>query len=240
MMRFKRCTAGASSSSNVLAIAMNEGTASGDGPHPQALLLPWFLAEALSEFEHEAISAHLSSCNRCRQELEGLSALRRAVRSELSNEPRPSPETLRRVLEQIDGLERSPRAAKQRRHLPHNRLMRLWRPAMPALAAATIALQCLVILELVHAPATTAPMIIASRGLASPGSRFSLLLTPAAPAQAVRTMLATWSARIIDGPTEDGVYTIEVPAMNQRRLGEILQRLRDRPELVERAEILGP
>ena len=70
-------------------------------PHPQALLLPWYLAGLLSEFQRQALAAHLTSCGRCRQELEAVIEMRHSIRDCIAAESGPSPDIERRVMDLI-------------------------------------------------------------------------------------------------------------------------------------------
>jgi anti-sigma factor RsiW len=72
--------------------------------HPQALLLPWLLAGALSTFHRKALAAHLARCAKCRLELTEVVAIRRAVRQCLATDSAPSLESERRVMERLDQL----------------------------------------------------------------------------------------------------------------------------------------
>lgn len=58
---------------------------------PESELLPWYVNDTLEEHERQRVRVHLESCEDCRQDLELLSQLRNAVRTESPSPLVPEP-----------------------------------------------------------------------------------------------------------------------------------------------------
>lgn len=175
------------------------------GVHSQALLLPWFLAGTLTEFEREAVSAHLSACRSCQLELEALRASRSLVRDALAAEAVARPELEKRVMHAIAAeripIETVPRAAA------HDAAgsVRWWRLAA-GVAIAAVAVETVMIAVRSERPVPA----VASRGIAPERVRIELTIEPAASEATVRDLLLSLHARIVDGPDSGGRYVVEL------------------------------
>jgi len=175
------------------------------GVHSQALLLPWFLAGTLTEFEREAVSAHLSACRSCQVELEALRASRSLVRDALAAESVARPELEKRVMQAITA-ERAVTAAAPRA-APHDAAgaVRWWRLAA-GVAIAAVAVETVMIAVRSERPVP----VVASRALAPERMRIELTLEPEASEATVRDLLIGLHARIVDGPDAGGRYIVEL------------------------------
>jgi len=173
------------------------------GVHPQALLLPWFLAGTLTEFEREAVTAHLATCRSCQLELEAVQNTRRLVREALAAEPAARPDLEARVMQAITREAAAPAAV-----VNPMRAARLWRLAA-SVAFATIAVETAMIAFRTEHPL---PVAVASRGLAPESLRVELTLQPAATEASMRALFLSLHARIVDGPDASGRYVVEIPS----------------------------
>jgi len=185
-----------------------------------SLLLPWYLNDTLSRAERRAVEEHLGACAGCQEELDELRLLRRAVQD--GAEPIPSPEVARRLMERVEAYEEGRRGRTGRRGLGAWLAFSLPRP----LAVAAL---CLLVIQ---------AAIIAALWLRGPGE-FRALSGPPAPAEgqiliafeasaperAIRELLLSVEARVVEGPSPLGVYRLELPAGTDPE--EIIARLRE-------------
>ena len=205
------------------------------GVHPQALLLPWFLGGTLTEFEREAINAHLFSCRACQLELESVRASRELVRDALGRADVPSSATEQRVMQAIGPQPSLRRAAPRGMRNPL-----LLRRLAAGLSIAVIGVQGVAILYLSRPQATTLPPVVASRGLAPARAQVRVLLAPTATEREVRQLLLALNAHIIDGPGSDGGYVLELAPSGVDAHASPLERLRANPGLVLEATPVLP
>ena len=73
-----------------------------------------------------------------------------------------------------------------------------------------------------------------------PAVKVVVAFQAAATAKDIRSLLQTVRGRIIDGPTPEGVYTLEVLAVDQEVAHEKLEILRNRPDLVRSSSLMSP
>ncbi|MGI9224166.1 MAG: anti-sigma factor family protein [Woeseiaceae bacterium] len=93
-----------------------------------AELLPWYVNETLDETERDEVREHISTCEDCRDNVELLSQVQQAVRTESPAPLVPAPRT-EDLLAALDGAGRS--------HLPGNR--RQWLAAAAVIAMIGVA-----------------------------------------------------------------------------------------------------
>jgi len=205
--------------------------------HSQALLLPWFLAGTLTEFEREAVIAHLSSCRGCQAELESVHACRELVCKALSPATTPSPEAERRVMQSIGSRQQAVAGATRgRRRAP-------WlRRVAGGVSVAVIGAQAVAILYLagIRAHAPLPPTSVVSRGLAPARTQLRVMIAPTATEGAISGLLARLNARIVDGPRADGAYVIELAPLAVDRDASTLERLNSDRALVLEAHVVSP
>jgi Putative zinc-finger len=204
--------------------------------HPQALLLPWYLSGMLADAEQRDVTDHFATCADCRAELAALTRDRRLVREVLTASPGPSRDLRTEVLGKISnasaaGPRAAPLAAESRGGW---RVRPLWRAGM-ALAASLILVQFGVILRLAHPPA---PPSVMTRSLGSPTTRLRLLVDPNASHAALTDFLRSLHARIVDGPSADGAYVVELSTADPRQIDEDLARARAESQLIRELKVI--
>jgi anti-sigma factor RsiW len=207
--------------------------------HPQALLLPWYLSGTLAESEQQDVTGHLAGCPVCRAELAALTRDRHLVREALNASPGRSRDLRTEVLSRITGASTgarpaAPQAAVSRRAW---RMRPVWLAGM-ALAASLIIVQFGAILRLAQAPTVQPPVL--TRGLGSPTTRLELLVDPGATEAALTDFLRSLHARIVDGPSADGAYMVEIPTTDPGQIAADLARARAESQLIREVKVVTP
>jgi anti-sigma factor RsiW len=200
-------------------------------------LLPWHANGTLEPEEAGRVDEHLAACAICREELRACRELAASLPgAEADPEPEPG---LARVIARIDA---EPAARRPR---PDRRWRALWaatpRPVRATLAAQAAALGALAFgVFALGAGARAAPpaaeplyrTLSAPQAAAAAGAvRLRLVFADDATEAAIRALLLEAGARLVDGPTRFGVYTVELPA-GDGGPERLLARLDDDPAVV--------
>ena len=207
-------------------------------------LLPWHVAATLSESERVEVERHLDTCTECRQEVEELRALQ-SVEVELSRDtPALQSDMLQRALGEIESHEGH---KPLRRGTLWNRfapvLETLWRPT-PGLVRAAVVVQFLLLVGL------SALYLTRGRGdgftvLTGPdgeaegkGVEISVQFQPQVSEEQLRSAIRSWKARITDGPSALGLYTLSVtvPPDDEEAVTRVLEALRSNLDVISFAE----
>jgi hypothetical protein len=227
--------------------------------HPAATLLPWYLNGTLGEEERQGVAQHLTECQACRSELDELTLLRQQVKEAYADLPGPSPQTFRSVMETI---------RQDRRSQPKRQRVFRWEQAessswldaldrwlrpmfaprwVPVLASTLIVGQLAVLLWVVGQEPAIAPRDIpsstdgvVSRRVPLATARYRVAFHETAPERKIRAAIQTLGGRIVDGPSPEGFYTIEVPAGDPSLLEKQLESLQGQADLIRSAERLKP
>jgi hypothetical protein len=226
-------------------------------PHATATLLPWYLSNTLDEGERRQVDEHLADCDLCRRELDELTALRRQVQQAYGEQPGPSarmlPSVLARVQARIeDRGGRQEAAASEGRagprapNLIEGRVRGLFAARwVPILASILIVAQFgLLVWALGQRSAATSEDPgsagrIVSRSVPPAATRLRVVFQDTASEVSVRTAIRGLQGRIVDGPTADGMYTIEVPA-TLPGIDERIGQLRGQRDVVRSVERVKP
>jgi hypothetical protein len=223
--------------------------------HEVVLLLPWYLNGKLAEGERIEVERHLSTCPECRRELESLSEVRTQTREMLAAVPGPSDRARQAVMQQV----RSSKAAAQRvgpagSQDPQPGLLErfmgafgaLFRPQWaPALAVLLIVGQAGALAWLAQGPATQSELPgtqpgLQSRGVGGEPVRLRIVFGPSATVHDVAAAIHDLGGRIVDGPTPEGAFTVELQPASAQETSSRLRALRERPGLVESIENATP
>ncbi len=196
-----------------------------------AELLPWFVTGTLDPMEQTKVEQHLMECITCRNELRNIRAM--AVKIAATDDPDPAAvfgfSRLKARIEQIE--------SGQGQRVSMRALTAGWlasnswiKGAMLAQTAMILALACYAFLtnptpQYYHTLAAT-PASAATR------TKIVVVFDNASAEREIRDVLVRVDARIVDGPTSEGAYTLEVARDRQR---EILEELR-RQSIVTLAE----
>jgi len=210
-------------------------------PQHVAELLPWYVNGTLGSVEHDAVSAHLSGCPACREEAAQCESLAAAVRRAPDAIAASDGGRLARVLAGIELLE----AAGAKRAGWRER----WRAGVGWLAdllrhtpgpvrvglAAQAALLVLVV-GLAAWPAVLSPPA-PYRTLSDDGARRTgevlvhVVFAEDITERELRTLLGQIRARIADGPSAAGVYTLAVEGSTPGSTAPIVDILRSDPKV---------
>lgn len=212
--------------------------------HPSVTLLPWYLGGTLSPEERRQVHNHLETCQTCRQELDEMKRLRESVKAGVNGLPGPPPDIFRSVMARI-------REKPQPR--PWAARADAWLRALfavqwaPTLAALLVIGQSAALLWLVgHRPhgldggvgSSQGPVI--ERSVPAGSARLSVRFQDTATERDIRAVMQSVNARIVDGPSPDGLYVLEVPAGDAAALERVLAALRAHRAVIEAAPRTGP
>lgn len=231
----------------------------GSQVHPAATLLPWYLNGTLGEEERQEVAQHLTECQPCRTELDELSRLRQQVKAAYADLPGVSPQVFRSVMATIR-QERRVQPERQRVFCWERAESSSWLDALdhwlrpmfaprwvPFLASTLIIGQLAVLLWVVGQEPAIAPRDVpsstdgvVSRAIPTATARYRVAFQETAPEGKIRAVIHNIGGRIVDGPSPDGFYTIEVPASDQALLEKQLESLQRQADLIRRAERLQP
>lgn len=213
----------------------NKDTA-GRCPEGMDLLLPWYLNQTLEKTEHEAVKKHLRSCPICQEELAAIKREQKgyqAIAEEVS-----VPQTFPHLMAEIE---------KRKRTIWQRIASFIPRP-QPALAAALIATQFIVIAGLVGLLALN-PWGAGERfyrTLSGPqtvegtGPRLSILFQDGIQEKTAREVILEINGTIVRGPSPMGVYTVELRSeMNPEELQGVISALRQKRDIIRFVEVEG-
>ena len=201
--------------------------------HPVELLLPWYVSGKLSTAERREADEHLAQCSSCREELAQLRLIATRVREAAAGEE-SARDIFPQVKSRLQALSR-PRPAAGGTSVAEG-LRRFFSPSwVPATALVLLLAQSAALIWSLQRTEVRAP--IASRGLASPVTRLNVTFEPTATEQQLREVLQDTHARVVGGPTSDGVYRVEIPTDDRAHAEQVLTELRHRSGVVRAAEL---
>ena len=216
-------------------------------------LLPWYVNATLSSEEKAIVASHLEGCAECAGEVRSLTAMRKAVIAVGDQAPDPSPFLLNRALAEIESYERQTAQAEGRPTSKRNFRDRLrafrenWWPVTPAFPRFAMATQ----LALLVAVGTVAlyqynhPRVVreAPYGTAAgpsgtPGTeakaKISVAFNEKASAREIRETLSEINGTIVDGPSAQGFYTVQLPFAPEQttEVDKVVQKLQQNRHVV--------
>jgi hypothetical protein len=202
--------------------------------HPTVTLLPWYLAGTLSPEERRQVIEHLETCQTCRQELDEMKRLRDSVKAGVNGLPGPPPDSFRRVMAQIQ---------EQPQPGPWAARADAWLRALfavqwaPTLAALLVIGQSAALLWLVGhrptGPAGSTQETVIERSVPTGSARLSVRFQETATEREIRAVMQSLNARMVDGPSPDGLYILQVSAVDAAALEKLLEALRAHRAVIE-------
>jgi len=179
-----------------------------DPEHGEAdALLPWLVNGTLSGLERARVERHVAKCVACSHELENLRALQAVVAQDDEADQKTS-QALARVKARLQSSGPEPRARWALQSIGSQ-----WRQASPWLRYAIVAQLFLIaaLAALLHQPT---PQYYRSLGAipkaAGPESALVVVFSETVPERDVRDLLLRLNARIVDGPSPAGAYTLQL------------------------------
>jgi anti-sigma factor RsiW len=211
--------------------------------HQEASLLPWYVNGTLSETDRQQLDRHLATCQACRAELEELTQLKSELATFYASQPGPSSHTARLVLDTVARDASSRRISQTGQGSWPERVDEWFRSFflprwVPTLAATLLVTQVGLVLWLSMPP--TQPEQVSSRSLGAQTARLSAVFQSGATEEQIRSLLQLVRGRVIDGPTTDGAYIIEVLAEDQSIAQKKLETLRERADIVRSVDHVKP
>ena len=211
--------------------------------HPEGALLPWYLNGTLREDERRQVDQHLSSCAACRAELDELVQLNIQLHEVYAAQAEAAPQIRRTVFSQVN-LETSAKQAnsvagpqwlKGLEDWLRSLFVSRWAPAL----AVTLLVAQLGLLLWTMTRLTLSDQVM-SRGLGSPTVRLRVVFQDTASEGQIRSLLQGVHGRIVDGPTRDGAYIMELLAGGQTAAQKKIDILRGQTESVRTVEPVTP
>jgi hypothetical protein len=183
-------------------------------------LLPWYAADALDPADRLKVERHLAHCARCREELGQESHLQSKLERTSFDVEHDWSSLRARIEGQSSG--RSPRAllASARRWIAA--------PAQPAWGWLLAAQSLLLVTLGVGAFYWSQPRYHAlSAPSPAPGGNVIVMFRPDTPEKDFREALRSGGVRLVDGPTEAGVYVLHAPPETRAAVIAALHRRRE-------------
>lgn len=219
---------------------MSEPETLPDHVHPEAALLPWFVKGTLGAAETQQVTRHLEACAACRSELDEVSTVTTALTTIYAGQPGPSPKTARSVFDAV-AQDASPRRGTRASREPlmdridqwfRSLLLPRWVPTL----AATILVAQIGLLVWTTMPSTH-PDQVTTRSLGQPTARLNVFFHAAATEEQIRSLLQSIHGRIVDGPDPEGLYKIDVFAVDTETGRRKRDQLREQSKIVRSAEL---
>lgn len=165
-------------------------------------LLPWYVNGTLGDDEARLVENHLAECDACRRELTRCRAVSDLYDGIEADAPTPHPSRIERLWTRT-------RAPEPDRPFP-------WRGLALVEAAALVVVLLVVGWTSRPIEPPTGGAEPAFRTLGAPGrhvdaASFRVVFAPDTPEETLRAVLHSLDARIVDGPSPLGVYTVSVP-----------------------------
>jgi len=232
---------------------MNESDQSAAPPHDQARSLIWYVNGTLPDRERLELEQHLASCEACRAELQSVRALRGDMRAAYEAEPGPSPRARREVFDRIRAEQagdpaRLARPARPERTVPRLGLLGsigawLRTPLVPGWASAAaivlIVVQAGVLLQW-KSDRGIERGDVTTRAISRAQTRLRLVFNPQASEPQIRQLLQSLNARIVNGPTADGAYVVELAPMDPVTLEGKLKSARANADVLQSVDFATP
>jgi anti-sigma factor RsiW len=211
------------------------------GVHPEVELLPWYATGTLGEDDRQRVARHLESCRDCSHELEDFTHIRQTLTELSREEAEPSPRVYRSVMARVaaDVIRQNPANAQTSWAAEMDRWFRslLMPPWVPTLAAIMLAAQMGLLIWVTLPPEDQSQVSSRSVGMPTQAARIAVRFQPSATEAGIRSLLERVHARIVDGPTAEGMFTISVGVGDP---AAALAQLREQHDVIRSADPVQP
>jgi hypothetical protein len=203
-------------------------------PEEMDLLLPWYLNRTLEKTEHEAVKKHLRSCSICQEEFAAIKREQKLYQA--TAQEVPVPQTFPHLMEEIE----------KRQRTIWGRIAALIPRPQPALAAALIAAQFIVIAGLIGLLALNPwgagerfyRTLSGPQAVENKGPRLSILFQDGVQEKTAREIILEINGTIVRGPSPLGVYTVELRSdMSPEKLQRVISALRQKRDIIRFVEV---
>lgn len=221
--------------------------------HTEAMLLPGYVNHTLSPEEKEQVANHLKTCVSCQQEFQEVSNMQAAIKISIEQRPGPSPAAFSTLIRRIEQEKQA-----QQRQTSQSTTTSWWKTIesafrslfevqwVPALASVLIVGQAFLLLSVVNKPVeqrAQQPGGIIERGipqgtLATPPIQIQVKFVETAQVIEIRKLLKELGGQIVNGPTTEGLYTLEFPQTKMASSPTLLSTLQTHTELIKTATVL--
>jgi anti-sigma factor RsiW len=209
--------------------------------HREAALLPWYVNGTLSSEERLQVDRHVAVCSGCRAELDELLHLRTDLQDVFAAEPSPSARLAETVKARIareaardSGVAGFSSVTERFERWSRSLFAPRW---VPGLAMLLVVTQGALLLWLLQQPAQEA---VVTRSLQPAPVQIHVTFHAQATEEQIRTVLQAVQARVVDGPSGDGVYLVELPRDPRVSAEEKVRALLGHSEVVKSAGPLHP
>jgi anti-sigma factor RsiW len=213
--------------------------------HPEVELLPWYVNGTLEEAERSLVARHLESCTACHRELEELVDVKSRLQSMYARQFGPSADLARSVMARItkEGTGRHTREHHKTSwldgvdHWCRTLFMPRW---VPTLAAVLLVAQ-MALLVWVTVPSGEREAV-STRSVGPQVARrtmVAVVFQASATEAQIRSLLRGIQGRLVDGPTEEGLFMISLPTSDGSAAAS-LAVLKERHDVVYSAELVTP
>lgn len=211
------------------------------GVHPEVELLPWYATGTLGEDDRQRVARHLESCRDCSRELEDFTHIRQTLTELSREEAEPSARVHRSVMARVtaDVIRRDPVNAQTSWAAGMDRWFRsLLTPQwVPTLAAIMLAAQMGLLIWVTLPPEEQSQISSRSVDIPKQAARIAVTFQPSATEAGIRSLLERVHARVVDGPTAEGMFTISVGTGNP---AAALAQLREQRDVIRSADPVQP
>ena len=223
--------------------------------HTEAILLPGYVNQTLSSEEEQQVANHLKTCVTCQQELQEVTNMQTAIKTGIERRPGPSPAAFSTLMRRIEQEKQTTLSKTSESTTPswwetvESAFRSLFEVQwVPALASLLIVGQAFLLLSVMNKPVeqrAQEPGSIFERGI-PPGTpatsplQIQVKFVETAQAIEIQKLLKELGGQIVNGPTTEGLYTLEFPQTEISSSSAPLAILQSHPELIKTATVLHP
>lgn len=196
--------------------------------HEQAVeLLPWLVNDSLDEQEKDAVLEHALACVICRREMTDLEQIRDSVSHDSNSSPVPAPD-MRNVNARIDALIDGQNHGQELLSRLGKVFSSRWRIAF---VAQTVVLILLASVLLWPEPEGARFSTLTQPDNFPDGRYVRVVFTPDIQQSKMTSLLDKYNLVIVEGPSNRGVYTLDVENSTQD-IDRLLSSLQGDPDVL--------